>query len=133
MPGRLSRRSMAAYVATGLTDGKSKNVLLAQLAGYLVETKRTKELDLILRDIDSNLAEKGFVNVVITSAYDLSAETKKSLEAFVKRKTQAKQVSLSNLVDPAVLGGIKIATSGRELDQTVAHQLTVLKTRLMKA
>lgn len=133
MPGRLSRRSMAAYVATGLTDGKSKNVLLAQLAGYLVETKRTKELDLVLRDIDFNLAEKGFVNVVITSAYDLSAETKKSLEAFVKRKTQAKQVSLSNLVDPAVLGGIKIATSGRELDQTVAHQLTVLKTRLMKA
>ena len=132
MSGRLSRRAVAAYIATGLTDGKSKEVLLAQLAGYLVESKRTKELDLIVRDIEYNLAERGFVNAAITSAYDLSAETKKVLEAFVKSKTNAKQVSLSSVVDPAILGGIKIATAGRELDQTVAHQLSVLKTRLKK-
>jgi len=132
MPGRLSRRAVAAYVATGLIDGKNKKALLTQLAGYLVESKRTKELDLIVRDIEFNLAEKGHVNATITSAYDLSTETKKALEAFVKKKTNATKVSLSNMVDPSVLGGIKIATAGRELDQTVAHQLTVLKTRLKK-
>jgi F0F1-type ATP synthase delta subunit len=133
MPGRLSRRAVASYIANGLVDGKSKKVLIQQLAGYLVESKRTKELELIVRDIECNLAEKGFVNAAIISAYELTAETKKALEVFVKSKTQAKQVSLSSMVDPAVLGGIKIATAGRELDQTVAHQLTVLKTRLRKA
>ena len=133
MSGRLSRRSIAAYIASGLISGKSKKTLLEQLAGYLVESKRTKELDLVVRDIECNLSEKGFVNATITSAFDLTTETKNALEVFVKSKTKAIQVSLSSMVDPAVLGGIKIATAGRELDQTVAHQLTVLKTRLKKA
>jgi len=133
MPGRLSRRSIAQYIATGLVEGKSKTVLLQQLAGFLVDTRRTKEIDLIVRDIEFNLAEKGYVQATITSAFDLSAETKKALEAFVKQETNATQVSLSSLIDESVLGGVKIAVPGREIDQTVAHQLTVLKTRFKKA
>jgi F-type H+-transporting ATPase subunit delta len=133
MPSRLSRRSVAAYVASGLVIGIDKKLLLTQLAAFLVESNRTKELDLIVRDIEYNLAEKGFVNATITSAFDLTAETKKALEVFIKNKTLATQVSLTNVIDPAVLGGIKIATAGRELDQTVTRQLTVLKTRLRKA
>jgi len=134
MPGRLSRRSIAEYIATGLIDGKkSKKLLLQQLAGYLVDTQRTKELDLIVRDIEYSLSEKGIVQASIVSAFDLTAETKKALEAFVKTKTNATQVSLANMVDPAVIGGVKITIPGRELDQTVARQLTVLKTRLKKA
>lgn len=133
MPGRLSRRAVAEYVATSLIDGKSKKLLFQQLAGYLIDTQRTKELELIVRDIEFSLAEKGVVQASIVSAFDLTAETKKSLEAFVKTQTKAAQVSLSNMVDPAVLGGVKITVPGRELDQTVAHQLTVLKTRFKKA
>jgi F-type H+-transporting ATPase subunit delta len=133
MPGRLSRRAIAEYISAGLIDGKSKKTLLSQLAGYLVETRRTKELDLIVRDIEFNLSQKGIVLATITSAFDLSVETKKALEEFVKSKTQATQVSLSSVVEPSVLGGVKISIPGRELDQTVAHQLTVLKTRFKKA
>ena len=133
MPGRLSRRAMAEYIATGLIDGKSKNALLAQLAAYLVETRRTKELELIVRDIEFNLSEKGVVQTTITSAYDLTSETKKALEAFVKSETKASTITVTNIVEPTVLGGVKISIPGRELDQTVAHQLTVLKTRYKKA
>ena len=133
MTGRLSRRSMAEYVANGLAEGKSKKLLLQQLAAYLIDTRRTSELELIIRDIEFSLAEKGIVQASIVSAFDLSAETKKALEAFVKTKTKATQVSLSNMVDPSVLGGVKITIPGRELDQTVARQLTVLKTRFKKA
>lgn len=133
MPGRLSRRSMAAYIAAGLVEGKNKKKLFQQLAAYLIETRRTKELDLIVRDIEFMLSEQGFVQATVTSAFDLTAETKKSLEAFVKSKTKATQVSLSTTVDETALGGVKIAVPGREIDQTVAHQLTVLKTRFKKA
>ena len=133
MPGRISRRSIAEYIATGLIDGKDKKALLKELAGFLVETKRTKELDLIISDIEFQLSDKGIVSTVVTSAADLTAETKKAVEAFVKEKTKAKQVSLQSMVDPTVLGGVKIAVPGYELDQTVAHQLTVLKTRFKKA
>ena len=137
MPSRLSRRSIAQYIATGLVEGdiegKSKTLLIQQLAGFLVDTRRTKELDLIVRDIEFNLAEQGHVQASVTSAFDLSAETKKAIEAFVKSETNAKNVSLSASVDETVLGGVKIAVPGREIDQTVAHQLTVLKTRFKKA
>lgn len=133
MAGRLSRRRIADHIASELVDGKNKKLLLQQLAGFLVDTGRTKELDLIIRDIEFSLAEKGHVQASVISAFDLTAEVKKELEAFVKSKTDATKVSLSNMVDPSVIGGVKITIPGRELDQTVAHQLTVLKTRFKKA
>jgi len=133
MPGRLSRRAVAEYIATELAAGNSKKLLTEQLAAYLIDTKRTKELELIVRDIQFQLAEKGIVQASVVSAFELSSETKKQLEEFVKTKTKATNVSLSNVVDPKVLGGVKITLPGRELDQTVAHQLTVLKTRFKKA
>jgi len=129
---RLSRRSIAEYVANGLVKGDSKKELFSQLAAFLIDTGRTKELNLIVRDIEYFLAENGVVNATIISAYELTAETKKALEAFVKKETNANHVSLSSMVEPAVLGGVKISIPGREVDQTIARQLTVLKTRFKK-
>ena len=133
MPGRISRRSMADYIATGLIEGQSKKKLLNQLAGYLVETRRTKEIDLIVRDIEFQLSQHGIMQASIISAFDLATETKLALESFVKETTKASQVSLTHVVDPTVLGGVKITIPGYELDQTVRHQLTLLKTRFKKA
>lgn len=130
---RLSRRSIAEYIADCLIAGKpTKKALLTELAAFLIDTQRTKELDLIVRDVEHYLAEKGYVRTTIVSAFDLTVETKKTLEAFVKKQTKASQVSLSSMVEPAVLGGVKISVPGRELDQTIARQLTVLKTRFKK-
>lgn len=133
MPARLSRRAMAEYIADGLISGKSKKKLLEQLAGYLVDSKRTKELSLIVHDIEFALSQRGVVQASIVSAFELTIETQKALGVFIKSKTKASQVSLSSMVDPAVLGGVKIAVPGRELDQTVSHRLTLLKTRFKKA
>ena len=124
---------MAEYIAEGLVEGKNKKILFKQLAAYLVDSRRTKELDLIIRDIEWKLAEKGYIQATITSAFDLTAQTTKALEAFVKAETKASKVSLEKKLDPSVLGGVKISVPGREIDQTVAHQLTVLKTRFKKA
>jgi ATP synthase F1 delta subunit len=133
MPGRISRRSMAEYISVSLIEGQSKKKLFTQLAGFLIETKRVKELDLIVRDIEFHLAEKGLVQAEVVSAFELTAATQKALTDFVTNQTGATQVSLSNVVDPRVLGGVKVSTPGRLLDQTALHQLTVLKTRFKKA
>ena len=132
MAGRLSRRRIATYITDGLVGGTHKATLLEQLAAHLIETRRTNELGLIVRDIEYQLAEKGHLSATITSAYDLTAETKKAIESFVKDKTKATNVSLTTMIDPSVLGGVKISLPGREINQTVAHQLTVLKTRFKK-
>jgi F0F1-type ATP synthase delta subunit len=132
MARKISRRSLAMYVATNLINQR-RAVVVKQLAAYLVETRRTKELDMIVRDINFFLSEVGITSATITSAYDLSTETKKAIEKFIVAKTKSSEVAIEAQVDPTVLGGVKISLPGYELDQTIAHQLTVLKTRFKKA
>jgi len=129
---KLSRRAIATYVAEQLTAGDSKKVVL-QLAAYLVDTRRTKELSLIIRDIQFYLSEAGAVSGVVTTASELTAETKKAVEKYIKEQTGAKTVALDSLIDPSVIGGVKVSIPGRELDATVSRSLTVLKTRFKKA
>ncbi|MFZ3009735.1 MAG: F0F1 ATP synthase subunit delta [Candidatus Microsaccharimonas sp.] len=133
MARKLSRRSLALYVADQLVTQPNHNAVVKRLAGYLVESRRTKELDIIVKDIDYYLSEKGIMNTVVTSAFDIGQETKKAIEQFVLKQTNANTIALSNEVDPTVIGGVRISLPGRELDQTIAHQLTVLKTRFKKA
>lgn len=132
MARKLSRRSLAMYVATQLVSKKRAKVV-KELAAYLVETRRTKELTLIVRDINFYLSEVGITSATVISAFDLSAETKKAIEKFIAEKTKSTEVALETEVDPTVLGGVRIAVPGYELNQTIAHQLTVLKTRFKKA
>ena len=129
---KLSRRAIATYVAEQLTNGDSKKVIV-QLAAFLVDTRRTKELSLIVRDIQFYLAEAGSVSGVITTATALSTETKKAIETYIKNQTGATTVALDSLIDPSVIGGVKVSIPGRELDATVSRSLTVLKTRFKKA
>jgi len=128
---KLSRRSIALYVANEVDTPRRSEVIL-QLAAHLVDTHRTKELPLVIRDIEFYLAEAGSVSGTVTTAFDLTAETKKAIDSYVKQQTGAKEVLLDHQVDPEVLGGVKINTPGHELDATVRRNLTILKTQFKK-
>jgi F0F1-type ATP synthase, delta subunit (mitochondrial oligomycin sensitivity protein) len=133
MARKISRRSLALYVATHLASGKPQKEIALQLGAYLVSTRRTKELDSIIRDIQFYLADHGHIAGSITSAHELSASTMKAIESFAKDKTGAKHVSFDRSIDESLIGGVKIEIPGYELDSTVARQLTILKTRYKKA
>lgn len=135
MAGRLSRRDLAEYVAGKLMTGdvRQRNKVLQQLAAYLIHTRRTREVDLIVRDVQYVLSERGIVSGKLLSAFELGVETKAAIAKLVKSHTDASKVVLDTEVDTTLLGGIKISLPGRELDQTIAHQLTILKTRFKKA
>ena len=133
MARKLSRRSLALHVATHLVNGKPQKEIATQLAAYLMWTRRTRELSVIVRDVQFYLAEHGHIAGTVTSAHELSAATISSIEAFTKQKTGAKQVSLDTILDESLLGGIKLEVPGYELDSSVARQLTILKTRFKKA
>lgn len=133
MARKLSRRDLAQYAARQLVDGASQKKITQQLAAYLLEHRRTNELSVIVRDIIAALADYGHVAGTVTSAHELSASTMKALEAFAKEQTGAKRVSLDTIIDESVLGGVKLELPGRELDTTIARNLTILKTRYKKA
>lgn len=133
MARKISRRALAFHVATHLVNGKPQKEIARQLAAYLIWTRRTKELSLIVRDIQFYLAEHGHIAGTVTSAHELSATTLKEIQAFAKAKTGAKHISLDTAIDESLIGGIKLEVPGYELDSTIARQLTILKTRYKKA
>lgn len=133
MAKKLSRRLIARYVAEQLLAGADHKHLSKLLAGYLLDTRRTSELPLLIRDIQLQLAEGGYVAGRISSAHELSSATTKQLELFTKQQTGADTVFLDWSVDASLIGGFKLETPGRILDTTLSRKLTILRTRYKKA
>lgn len=133
MAQRISRRLLAQYVTQQLLKGSSSKTVVKQLAAYLVESRRTHEADLIIRDVTHAMAEHGTVVGSVHSAHRLSSETHEAIAELVKETMHAKTVQLNHAIDPELIGGYKVSLPGYELDQTIRHQLTALKTQFKKA
>lgn len=122
---RLSRRKIAHFVVDRLLAGNDKNKLLGEVAAYLVTTGRTRELELLVRDIEDVLAQRGIVVADVTSAHPLTKALKNEVKAFVG----ASSLQLRETVDPSVLGGVRIDLPGRRFDGTIARKLAALKAK----
>lgn len=125
MAARLSRRKLAAYVAERLAGGDKKALL--QLAAYLVDTRRTDELPLIVRDIESALTAHGVIVADVTSAGSLGTAAEAAVREFIAAGHKGASVQLRLHEDADLIAGVKIQLPGRELDTSVRHKLTALK------
>ena len=97
-----------------------------KLAAYLIDTKRTRELSLFVRDIEAALADRGVLLADVDSSFELSAETKNTIATYLKHTTGAKDVHLRPNVDESLLGGVRIETPDQRLDNTLRHRLDQL-------
>lgn len=129
---RLSRRKLAHYYASAMLGGVDTKKLATQLAAYLVESRRTKELKLIIGDIEHQLSMKGVILAKVTSAHDLDELAKEAIINLVHRKTDATNIQITEHLDSSLLGGIKLEFAGSKLDTTIARRLNVLKTNCKK-
>ncbi len=126
MPARLSRRKVTEYIADQLIAGTRHDDVIRQLAAYLIDTRRTNELELIVRDIEYALSERGVVLAHVTSAFDLTETTKAAVRDMIANHTNAETIYQKQLVDPDVIGGIRIDIPSRSFDSTIAHRLNTL-------
>lgn len=118
----LSRRKLAEYIAGELQTGDSK-VAVQQVAAYLVETKQRRSVDLLVRDVEEELAKSGLVVADITSARPLSAKDK----AAISELLEAKDLKVRESIDPSVIGGVRVEIAGGRLDATLKHKIDLLK------
>ena len=134
MAKKLSRRVLAKYMADELVkkDSKHHDLALRRLAAYLIESKRTDEALLIVRDVEHELMKRGVVIARITSSGNLSGSLQKSIAEFTKRQTSAKTVVTEMSVDKSLLGGFKLDLPGKQIDRTIANQLMTLRTKFKK-
>ncbi len=125
MPTRLSRRKIASYYADELLAGKRD--VATKLAAYLLDTRRTRELQLIVRDVEDALATRGVLVADVAAARELSKDAKAAVTDFLKQSSGVKSVQVRETIDPDLLGGVRINTPSDELDATLRRKLTQLK------
>jgi F0F1-type ATP synthase delta subunit len=126
MAARLSRRKIAIFVTNKLLAGNHQaHEVLRELAAYLVTERRTRELDLIVRDIEEMLAANGVVVADVASARPLDATIKAGITAML----DADSVQLRESIDETLLGGVRIDTPGKRFDGTIRHKLNALRAK----
>ncbi|MDB5168157.1 MAG: atpH [Candidatus Saccharibacteria bacterium] len=126
MAARLSRRKIAIFVTDKiLASNHQAQQVLRELAAYLVTERRTRELDLIVRDIEAMLAAKGTVIADIASARPLDVAIRAEITAMLA----AKSVQLRETIDETLLGGVRIDTPGKRFDGTIRHKLNALRAK----
>ena len=122
MAGRLSRRALATFVAKELLAGNDQ--IIDWLAALLIEERREREADLLVRDIESILADSGQMIVQVDTAHPLDVATKKEIESIFDQH----EVHIKETVRPELIGGVKITTPTQSLDRTIAKKLEMLRT-----
>lgn len=122
------RTRIAGVVADRTLKAGSSQQLSRELAAYLLSERRTGELDSILRDVRADWAKAGYIEVVARSAYEL-ADT---VQTDIKRQAQslypaAKQIVISQVLDPEVIGGVRLTIIDRQLDLSIETTLNRFK------
>jgi F-type H+-transporting ATPase subunit delta len=76
---------------------------------------------------------QGITQAIVTSAVALTPASLSQIESYILTQSGANQVQLSQVVNPAVVGGLTIEFEGRILDKTVAGHIRTLKKELQLA
>ena len=124
---KLSRRKLSQHAANRLVAGDSVREVMRELGAYLIENRRRRELELVVRDIEIALLSRGIAIADTTSARALSEAAIKEITAMIKSNySDISQVALREHIDPEVIGGVRIELSDRQLDATIRTKLEKL-------
>ena len=74
----VSRRKLAKYAAEQLLAGN--DAVLEEIAGFLIYEKHEREVELLARDIEAELAERGMIVATVESATPLDEATKDAIK-----------------------------------------------------
>ena len=123
------RKQIAGVIADMSLAGQAlTKVQATSLAAYLLETRRTGELDSLLRDVQSAWADQGYVEVIAASAHELSPQVVSDIEAEARRiYPDATRIVMTPKLDPAVVGGVQLSMVDYRLDLSVAGELKKFK------
>ena len=128
---RTLRRKLAQHAAERLLAGDV--TVIDELAALIVHERREREIDLLVQDIEAELAERGTIVATVESARALDAATKDEIKNLLSSKTNASNqdinVLLRESIDQALIGGFRLRTPTATLDATIAKKLNDLRAK----
>jgi F0F1-type ATP synthase delta subunit len=118
-----SRQELAEAILI-LSDKMSDKKLTETVAAFLVENRRSGELDAIMREVSRQREQRDQVTeVTATSAFTLNDGARKAIKSLLGNN----KLIINEVVDAEMLGGVRLETSELQLDLTVRNRLSQLK------
>ncbi len=123
----VSIRDIAVVVDNLLSEGVDTGRVAHGLAAYLIEERRSAEVDAVLRNVEQLRQERGTYDFRVTTAFSLPVSTVELLRGVVARTVKnAKQIIFSMQRDPRAIGGARIESNELLWEHTIAARLQQL-------
>ena|SRR3990167_7750397 len=124
MNRKASIKSIAQAMLNMLDEGAKVDLIAKTLAAYLVDERRSGDLDAVLRKLTELRAENGIYEANVSTAFAVDGLIRKMVEDLVRQnKPTARQVIVNMSQDPELVGGLKLETHDLSLDTTVNTKL----------
>jgi F0F1-type ATP synthase delta subunit len=118
------RTKIARLVAEKTLHKRSPKRFSRELAAYLLSEHRVNELDSLLRDVQHDWAEAGYVEILARSARPLTVAVKTDIKRRIKQiYPKARRITVTEIHDPTVVGGARLQLADQQLDISVAADL----------
>lgn len=122
------RTRIAQVIADRTLQSGADDKLVREVAAYVLSERRVGELNSLMRDVQEDWAAAGQVEVLAMSAHPLSAEVRRDIESQVKSLYQnAKRIIVTEVLDPEVIGGVRLRLANQQLDLSVEAKLNKFK------
>lgn len=127
-PTLASSERMKIVAGAGALDTEAGN-----LVGLLIESGRVREAAGIADEFE-RLADEaaGKIHALVTSAVELSAEERRDVGERLSKQLGA-DVTVQSVVDPRIIGGLKVQYGDHLVDVSIANRLQQLRRRLADA
>lgn len=132
------KASIAQYAKTLLeiTDGKTEKEISGVVARFAENIKKGGELKnagkMIEKFTELYNKKHGIIEATVVTRCKMQDTRYKDIEDFIKKKYEAKEVVLKNVVDENIKGGIVIRVGDEILDSSISSQLKRLRSALIK-
>lgn len=123
----VSRRILVRTIVNQLETEKMADVM-RRLAAYVIENKLSAQIELIIADIEAELARRKVIIADVTSARPLAEASREAVLDYIRGLTQVQNPELRETVDESLIGGVIIKVGGTELDSSLKTKLQRLKT-----
>lgn len=125
---KISKEEKRAF-ADSVLGGKFSQEIV-NLTKVLIDKKRASDLLDIEKEFDRTvLSHRGMIAAVAYSAVPLSQTEMDSLKAKITALT-GKEISLENILDPSVIGGIRLKVGDRVIDGSLKRRQEDLQVNL---
>lgn len=122
------RHLLAQAIAERTLTVRDEKLLAKQIAAYLLEERRTGELESILRDIMQYRTDHGVLEAEVVTAHDVQSSVLNDVKELLHAAyPKADTVHVGTRRDDSVIGGVRVEMANEQLDMTIKAKLATFK------